>query len=652
MMALLNSLFISPLYLPLLGLLPVIVLLYILKLRRTEVVIPSTLLWRKSLQDLTANAPFQKLRNNILLYLQLLILLLIVLALARPFMEDEGLSGKSWCVVLDRSASMQTQEENGSRMQLAQSQALELINSLSAGDRMMVVTFAEKADVLCELTDDKFRLRQAVNSIQSSDTRSDIGDVIQIVRSLAPDNPDVASAIPDLQVLILSDGKISDPDALEQLSLPMQYLQIGTPRDNAGIITFSLRKPETAQLISGTKQNQCLVSVYNDAETALAISLSLYYHEAHQTLDESENLMAVEDVSIAPGEIQEFVFELPNLDHGLLRATLDAEDALAVDNTAWLTLQADMYIDVALVGDDSSASLYFLQRAMTIDPRVRITRINPADFNQEVSADLFIFVGYAPEILPAGTLMFSNVVPSIQGLEHKGEIDRPVVLSIERTHPLMRFLNPENVGIAKALRVNLPDGARTLCSTQDGPLIADISQAGRKILLLTFDIADTDWPVNLSFPLFVQNLLNWSPQGGIGGESAYTTGASIALLPIQEDMDSAEPRTILNARITAPNGASSNVELNPLRPVYFANTSQAGPYRVQRGNTVTWYAVNLLDQNESSVAPATSLKLGQAEIAAAQNSIRFNREFWPWLAAFALAALCLEWWIYTRRAWY
>ena len=91
------------LFLPLAGLL---ILLYLLKLRRRNHVVPSIFLWDQALQDLQANAPLQKLRRNLLLLLQLIVLLLVVLALVRPAMQWRKGAGRNMVLVLDVSASM------------------------------------------------------------------------------------------------------------------------------------------------------------------------------------------------------------------------------------------------------------------------------------------------------------------------------------------------------------------------------------------------------------------------------------------------------------------------------------------------------------------------------------------------------------------
>ena len=63
---------------------PAIVALYFLKLRRQPLEVPSTYLWQKSIEDLHVNSLWQRIRQSLLLYLQLLLLLLVIFALLRP----------------------------------------------------------------------------------------------------------------------------------------------------------------------------------------------------------------------------------------------------------------------------------------------------------------------------------------------------------------------------------------------------------------------------------------------------------------------------------------------------------------------------------------------------------------------------------------
>ena len=85
---------------------PAIVALYFLKLRRTPLEVPSTYLWRKSIEDLHVNSLWQRLRRNLLLFLQLLAVAVVMFALLRPTWEGEALSGGRVIFLIDKSASM------------------------------------------------------------------------------------------------------------------------------------------------------------------------------------------------------------------------------------------------------------------------------------------------------------------------------------------------------------------------------------------------------------------------------------------------------------------------------------------------------------------------------------------------------------------
>src|SRR5689334_13397942 len=155
---------------------PTLLVLYFLKLRRRELPVSSTILWRKAIQDLQVNAPFQKLRRNLLLLLQLLLLALLCLALSRPVANFTPGAAKLSVILVDRSGSMSAIEDYGgtkrTRLEEAQRQARALVDSMTRKDTAMVIAFDDSAEVMQPLTTDGAALRRAIDAIQPTDRKS------------------------------------------------------------------------------------------------------------------------------------------------------------------------------------------------------------------------------------------------------------------------------------------------------------------------------------------------------------------------------------------------------------------------------------------------------------------------------------------------
>ncbi len=170
--------FLSPL--ALLGLLfiPVVVAMYLLKLRRDPHVVPSTLLWQRLMADVEANAPWQKLRRSLLLLLQLLLVLLLALLAARPFLERPAGLARDLVLVIDTSASMAATDVLPSRLEVAKAAAIERLRDLPAGGKVSVIEAGASARVVVNGTADLGRVRAAIAGIGVSEARGDLEDAL------------------------------------------------------------------------------------------------------------------------------------------------------------------------------------------------------------------------------------------------------------------------------------------------------------------------------------------------------------------------------------------------------------------------------------------------------------------------------------------
>jgi len=140
---------------------PPLVLLYFLKLRRKTLKITSTLLWSKSIEDMHANAPFQRLRRNLLLLLQLIVLLLLAFAVMQPRIQAGAVRGGKTVIMIDNSCSMTATdgEQDATRLDEAKRRAREFIEKTYAGGWLskspgetMIVAYAGQAEIISRFT--------------------------------------------------------------------------------------------------------------------------------------------------------------------------------------------------------------------------------------------------------------------------------------------------------------------------------------------------------------------------------------------------------------------------------------------------------------------------------------------------------------------
>jgi hypothetical protein len=166
-----------------------IVALYLLKLRRRDFVVPSVFLWRRAVQDVQANAPFQRLRANLLLLLQLLALACLVAGLAGPYIMARRLGGRSAIIVLDASASMKATDARGSRFDEAKRQAEQIVGGMGRRDEAALLICGASAQTAVSFSGDRHRLISAIRAAEPTDCVTNVRDGLLLAFGLAAKRP-------------------------------------------------------------------------------------------------------------------------------------------------------------------------------------------------------------------------------------------------------------------------------------------------------------------------------------------------------------------------------------------------------------------------------------------------------------------------------
>src|ERR1700722_5606238 len=331
---------------------PVVVLFYLLKRKRVVRLVSSTLLWQKFLAETQASAPFQKLRRNWLLLLQILLLILAVLALSRPFFATKAKNSELRVLILDASASMQSTDEAPSRFEKARKEALTWVDSLRPGDKMVVLQVAANTEVKQSETSEKSALRRAIQSCKALDAPTRLAPALKMAESLGRDRGKESNP----EIHLFSDGAVPDLENFDNKALPVIYHRVGQNSDNLGITALDVRpNPEDASM------RAVYVSVQNFSTNAMETELEL-------RLD--GNLVeAPRPLKISPGETSPQVFFAAQSKDGVFTVRSTLQDDLAADNEASIVSLLPHPVKVLLVTRGNR----LLEKALRAAPDVQLT---------------------------------------------------------------------------------------------------------------------------------------------------------------------------------------------------------------------------------------------------------------------------------------
>jgi Ca-activated chloride channel family protein len=619
--------FLTPLAFTLAILLPVIIAMYLLKLRRNEQLVSSTYLWQRMVRDVEANAPWQRLRRNLLLLLQLLFLLALIFALARPFSWAEGSIGQAAILIFDTSASMAATDLNPNRLEEAKAQARLLISNLPEEARGTIIAAGERAQVLVSSSQDKRQLYQALENLQAQPTSSDLTSALELASA-------IAARQPDADIVIYSDGQVTLPERLA-LQGRIRYLPIGESGNNQAISLLTLEPGSSENALTAFVQ----VSNYDDKPVQRRLNLSADGHlvDAHDLEIPAHGQVSVISEAIPPQTM-------------VLEAVLNETDVLPLDDRAWVVQPTSSEQNITLVSDGNR----FLETALGLLPDLQINTISIEDLAHEPSsesANLTIFDSLVTtDTLPTGNLLFIGPLASTSAFSITGSLETPVPQIVNPGDPLLAHVDLSAVSMLDAARMPLPTWARPVIvdESSGSPLLFAGEIGSQRLAVLTFDPRRSDLPLQVAYPILIANLVDWLLPGRIGDIPVQVTPGEVLTF--------SPPSDVTNLTVTRPDGTSSKLEIQGGR-AFYADTTQLGVYTAKwetsseanHGEGEQAFAINLFAPQESNTLPVENLSLLENATGIEEStSQQARREWWQPFAALALMIITAEWLVYNR----
>src|SRR6478609_7469191 len=151
----------------------IVVVFYILKLRRRPVAVPFSKIWNRILRDKEATSLFSQLKRLLSLLLQLALLALMLLALGDPRTAANLVEGRNIVVLVDASASMKATDVAPSRADFAKEKVRSMVRGLSGSDRMLIAQMDAAVTPLSTLTGEVAELEAAVAAVKPTDAAAD-----------------------------------------------------------------------------------------------------------------------------------------------------------------------------------------------------------------------------------------------------------------------------------------------------------------------------------------------------------------------------------------------------------------------------------------------------------------------------------------------
>jgi uncharacterized membrane protein len=582
----------------LLGALPLILLLHMLRARRVPHTVSSTLLWERAARDLAARLPVRRLERSLILILQLLAAAALALAAAHPVLRLPGLSGPGLVLLFDTSLSMQARDVGSmqardgggglTRFVAAQADARTLMDRAGAGQPVMVMAAAVAPRVITEFTRDRRATLEAIRRLAASDGPADLEAA---VRAAVGQRVGGRAA----QVVVFSDRR--GPTLRNVV-----YRTFGGTADNLAVTRAGASPPSAGVTM-------LLTEVRNFGNQTRTAMMRVLWPSG-----------AVESgvVRVPAGGAATRLWK--GRGDGVARVELQSGDVLPADDRAAVVIGRARLPSVLLVSPGNP----YLEAVLSVLPVRRAARTRTLRPEAWGAYDLVILDRTPPVTLPPGRFLVIGTVPEGLPLEVTGSKRSLTVLRSDDTHPLLRLVDLTGVRVEEAFTLRSRGGA--VVAEGEAPLLWVHERPDRRVVVLPFDLLRSDLPVHPAFPLLMANAMEW-----LGPLRSIEAGTTVRLPATDGRMRLVDPSGRVHALI-ARDGAVTVPALE-----------RAGVYRLTGAG----------DEEPLVVVPATAVESDLRTTGSGGGRLRSEpgwRQVDAWTAPvlLALVLLVLEWMLWLR----
>ena len=613
--------FLQPLMLLTLGLIPVLILIHLLKPKPKLVEVTNLFLWQELLKERGGSVTLKRLRKNLPLLFQILMIMLAAAALAKPVWSYFAPKTGAVILVIDTSASMKTiAAPKTTRFDLARQKALALIAQCAPPQKILIVEAGNQPAVPAGFVDNLDQAKDLVKRLKPSDAPGKLEKAMYLALSFVDPAKDDA-------IYLITDGAGGEFLKLLQLHPRIIPLLVAGGEKNLGITKFEFRQ-ESDQ----PDQYEMMLEVQNFTAAPLTCPLRLSV----------DNITLVDaPMTFAAQAKQVLIFPYAGLLTGIAKAELDLQDDFSVDNTAYLSLSGSKDLWVMFV----SPGNYFLEKLLAAYPNFLVNAVKeiaPGSWETQVlQHDLVIVDRMAFPATPKGNVLALDAAsPSIPAVK-TGAIDFPQVLAWDQKSPLMANVNVNGLTIERAAKFQPDPNLRPVIESAETGLLYTYEKDGLRAVVLGFDLTRSDLPLRVAFPVLMSNIINWLNPQKLGFSALQTKAGEP--YPIETRLETRE------IAVRAPDGKWQSYPVTA-RPLSYTNTGQTGIYTILENEKSRYFTVNLVDAAESDITTPAFDVSARASSAAASDleQIATQQQLWSFFLLAGLAIILVEWHVWLK----